>query len=69
MIMIDYDKLKPWTKERVINILKSQGYFDVSMKWRYRDLQRIANSMVKERTIKRSRRVGDSIRFMRIEND
>ena len=67
--MSDYDKLKPWTKERVINILKLQGYFDVSMKWRYRDLQDIANSMVKERTIKRSRRVGDSIRFMRIIND
>jgi len=67
--MIDCDKLKPWTKERVINILKLQGYFDVSMKWRYRDLQRIANIMVKERIIKRSRRVGDFIRFMRIEND
>lgn len=55
------------TPEKMLHIAKCQGYFEISLKWRYDYLRRIAHQLVKDRKFIYLGRHGRATRYKLIE--
>ncbi len=55
------------TKEKFLSITHSQGYFDISLKWRFDYLRRIASKLIAENKIFYAGRVNRANRYLPIK--